>query len=101
MPVTITIRSVPDAVRDTLAARAKRRGQSMQEYLVGALRDLADKPTVDEWMAEVREHAAKRPRAGWSSQELVDLIHEAREERIDHLAAVLERRDEPAEYGET
>lgn len=33
MPVSITIRDVPDDTRDELAARAARSGRSLQEYL--------------------------------------------------------------------
>ena len=33
MPVTITIRNVPDDVRNRLAARAAGSGRSLQEYL--------------------------------------------------------------------
>jgi plasmid stability protein len=33
MSVQITIRDVPDAVKDELAARAALQGKSMQEYL--------------------------------------------------------------------
>jgi antitoxin FitA len=37
MPVAITIRNVPEEVRDELAARAARSGRSLQEYLAGLL----------------------------------------------------------------
>jgi plasmid stability protein len=35
--VAITIRDIPDDVRDELAARAARSGKSLQEYLRGML----------------------------------------------------------------
>ncbi len=54
MAVQITIRNVPDEVRDELAARAARRGKSMQEYLRGELGRLASRPSIDSWLAEVR-----------------------------------------------
>ena len=38
----LTIRDVPDDVRDTLAREAKARGQSMQAYLLGVLKRQAD-----------------------------------------------------------
>ena len=38
----LTIRDVPDEVRDTLAREAKARGQSMQSYLLGVLKQQAD-----------------------------------------------------------
>lgn len=54
MGVQITIRDVPEDVRDQLKARAASRGQSMQRYLRGELERLVAKPTVEEWVAQVR-----------------------------------------------
>ncbi len=54
MPVQITIRNVPDAVRDQLAARAALQRQSMQEYLRGELSRLASRPSIDSWLADVQ-----------------------------------------------
>ena len=63
MPVRITIRDVPEAVRDRLAVRAARRHQSMQEFLRAELVRLASRPWVDEWLQAVRERkAAAGPR---------------------------------------
>lgn len=54
MTVQITIRDVPEKVRDELAARAAAQGRSMQEFLRGALERLASRPTVDVWLEQVR-----------------------------------------------
>ena len=54
MSVQITIRGVPEEVRDRIAARAAARGQSMQEYLRGELERLVAKPSVEEWLRQVR-----------------------------------------------
>ena len=54
MPVQITIRDVPEDVRNELASRAALRGQSMQEFLRGELERLASRPSADALMAEVR-----------------------------------------------
>ena len=54
MGVAITIRDVPDAVRDELAARAARAGKSLQEYLRGMLVDSAARPPVDDVIARAR-----------------------------------------------
>jgi plasmid stability protein len=56
--VAITVRDIPDRVRDELAARAARAGQSLQEYLRGLLVATADKPTVDEVLARARARVA-------------------------------------------
>lgn len=53
MPVSMTIRDVPDDVRDELAARAARAGQSLQEHVRAQLTDLARRPTTEEVLARV------------------------------------------------
>lgn len=57
MPVAITVRHVPEEVRDRLAARAASSGRSLQEYLLRHLVDVASQPTVDEVVAEARARA--------------------------------------------
>ena len=54
MGVQITIRNVPEDVRDKLAVKAATQRQSMQEYLRGELERLAAKPSVESWLDEVR-----------------------------------------------
>jgi hypothetical protein len=54
MSVAITIRDVPDEVRDELGARAARAGKSLQEYLRGMLVDTVARPTVDDVIARAR-----------------------------------------------
>jgi plasmid stability protein len=58
MAVQITIRNVPDTIRDELAARAARQRKSMQEYLRGELERLVQVPSASEWLARVRERKA-------------------------------------------
>lgn len=55
MSKTITIRHVPDEVRNELAARAARAGQSLQEYLLGEVTRLASKPSMEELIARMRD----------------------------------------------
>lgn len=54
MSVAITIRDVPDKVRDELAARAARAGKSLQEYLRGMLVAAAARPPVEDVIARAR-----------------------------------------------
>ena len=54
MSVAITIRDVPDEVRDELAARAARGGKSLQEYLRGMLIDSVARPPVGDVIARAR-----------------------------------------------
>ena len=54
MSVAITVRDVPDEVRDELAARAARAGKSLQEYLRGMLIATTARPSVDDVIARAR-----------------------------------------------
>lgn len=55
MPVTITVRNVPDDIRDELATRAVRSGRSLQEYLLAHLIEMTSRPTMEEVVGRVRE----------------------------------------------
>lgn len=57
MAVTITIRKVPNNVRDELAARAALSGRSLQEHLLAELIELARRPSVDVWLQRARIRA--------------------------------------------
>lgn len=70
MAVQITIRDVPEDVRDELAARAARARQSMQEFLRSELERLAARPPVDVWLERVRE----RKRAGATHVSRTDIL---------------------------
>ena len=58
MSVQITIRNVPEDVRDELATRAAMQRQSMQEYLLSELERLAARPTTTDWLQTVRDRKA-------------------------------------------
>jgi antitoxin FitA len=64
MPVTITVRAVPDEVRDVLAARAALAGKSLQEYLSAELETLASRPSVLEAVMRARARARTYPPVG-------------------------------------
>lgn len=54
MSVQLTIRDVPEKVRDELALRAAAEGKSMQEFLRAELLRLTAKPSLAKWLEEVR-----------------------------------------------
>ena len=58
MPVQITIRGVPEGVRDELAARAALQRQSMQEFLRCELERIASRPSLEAWLQGVRSRKA-------------------------------------------
>jgi antitoxin FitA len=72
MAIQITVRDVPEKVRDELAARAALQGKSMQEYLRAELERLAARPSVDVWLAQVR----KRKRASHSRISAAQILKE-------------------------
>ena len=53
MSVRITVRDVPEKVRDERAARAALQGKSMQEYLRAELERLS-RPSINSWLEQVR-----------------------------------------------
>jgi len=58
VPKSITIRDVPDATSEELAARAALTGRSLQEYLRSLLVDFASRPDAEAWVAKVRARKA-------------------------------------------
>ena len=58
MAVMIQVRNVPEALHRSLKARAAQAGMSLSDYLLGELREIAERPTL----AEFRERLqARRP----------------------------------------
>ena len=58
MKVQITVRNVPAEVRNALAARAAKKGQSTQEYLRCELEAMASRPGVEELLEQIRQRKA-------------------------------------------
>jgi plasmid stability protein len=54
MSTSITVRDVPDDVRDELAARAARAGRSLQEHLRRELIAMARRPSGEDLALRVR-----------------------------------------------
>lgn len=70
----VLVRDIADDVHATLQQRAERRGQSLQQYLAGELKRLADKPSLDEALARIERH-----RGGGVG--LAQAVHDLAEER--------------------
>jgi antitoxin FitA len=49
MSKMIQLRNVPDALHRTLKARAAMAGMSLSDFLLAEIRDIADRPTLDEF----------------------------------------------------
>ncbi|MBA2668015.1 MAG: hypothetical protein H0U69_13385 [Trueperaceae bacterium] len=70
MATTITIREVPEDVRDELAARAARSGRSLQSYLHTFLLDLAAQPDPAALIERI-ERRKRLTRTMVSSEEII------------------------------
>jgi plasmid stability protein len=55
MPVAITVRNVPDQVRNNLAAQAAAKGWSLQEFLLSELVLLTERPNNAELIRSARQ----------------------------------------------
>lgn len=76
--VNVTVRNVPDSARDRLAERARRQGKSLQEYLRLEMIGLSERPTVNEWLDQVRAEA-HGSRTTVSAEDIVQMIREDRD----------------------
>ncbi|HEV7208163.1 MAG TPA: hypothetical protein VGN54_05405 [Mycobacteriales bacterium] len=56
----VLIRDVPEHVHARLQTRAEGHGQSLQQYLVGELRRLVERPSMDEVLARIATRSGGR-----------------------------------------
>jgi len=76
----VQIRGVPGDLRQRLKRRAAGKGVSMSQYVIKVLADDIERPTLEEWLDEVR----RLPRvAGISPTEIIREIRREAEEGID------------------
>ena len=61
MSTMIQIRNVPDALHRTLKSRAALAGMSLSDYLLGAIRELAERPTLEELRARLESRSEVKP----------------------------------------
>jgi len=61
MSSMIQIRNVPDALHRRLKSRAALAGMSLSDYLLGELRELAERPTIDELRARLERRPSVSP----------------------------------------
>ncbi len=65
MPTMIQIRNVPDELHRTLKSRAALAGMSLSDYLLREVRQVAERPTIEEL------------RQRWANRERIDLPESA------------------------
>ena len=67
MPKMIQVRNVPDDLHRTLKIRAAERGMTLSDYVLSELEEVADKPTLEEWVARISEKPSADIPPGWAA----------------------------------
>lgn len=79
----ITIRNVPDELNERLKARASERGQSLQQFLLAGLKDVAERSPLEVRLREVLERHA---RPSVPAADVAAALEEARQDWEDRSA---------------
>jgi len=61
MGTMIQIRNVPEALHRQLKSRAALAGMSLSDYLLGEIRQVTERPTMDELRARLRSRTETTP----------------------------------------
>lgn len=69
---TFLVRDVPEQVHAALKQRAERRGRSLQQYLSGELRRLAERPSMDEVLERIESRNGGRVGIVQAVEDLAD-----------------------------
>lgn len=73
----IQIRNVPDGTHQVLVRRAEEARQSLQEYLLSELNELARRPTLEELFRRIDQHTGGRS----TGEEAVRILRAERDAR--------------------
>jgi hypothetical protein len=87
MTVTVTIRDVPEDVRDVLTRDARQRGQSLQAFLLGLLARQARFSGNRQLLAAVGRELASGGGAGADAPDAAEVLEAARRRRDTDGAA--------------
>jgi len=68
----ILVRDIPDDVHATLQRRAEQRGQSLQQYLAGELKRLAERPSMAEVLDRIERRRGGRVGLGQAVEDLAE-----------------------------
>jgi antitoxin FitA len=61
MPTMIQIRNVPETSHRRLKSRAALAGMSLSDYLLGEIREVAQRPTIEELRARLEQRSRVTP----------------------------------------
>ena len=76
MSTMIQLRNVPDELHRLLKSRAALAGRSLSDFLIEEIRQIAERPTVEELRAKLRSREPVQ-----SDSEFADLVRKEREAR--------------------
>lgn len=76
MSKMIQLRNVPDALHRRLKARAAVMGKSLSDYLISEIKEIADKPTLEEFRERLDRREPIEP-----DLDIVRMIREERDAR--------------------
>jgi len=80
MPKTIQLRNVPDSLHRKLKSKAARAGISLSDYLLREIREIANRPTLEDFQRRLR-----RRKPVVLPVSAAENIREEREKRDNHL----------------
>ena len=61
MGIMVQIRNVPEALHRQIKSRAALAGMSLSDYLLSEIRQVAERPTIDELRARLRSRTETSP----------------------------------------
>lgn len=88
--VALQIREVPEEVRDVLAARARAQGRSLQAYLLEVITNEARRSRNAAILEEQRERLEALGVQPTGREDVLQAIHEGRQERDERLLRILD-----------
>jgi len=68
----VLVRDIPEDIHAALTRKAESRGQSLQQYLAGELRRLAERPSVEEVLDRIGRHRGGRVGLVRAAQDLAE-----------------------------
>jgi hypothetical protein len=68
----VLVRDLSDEVHASLQRKARRNGQSLQQYLATELRRLAERPTLDDMLERIERRGGGRVGLGQAVQDLAE-----------------------------
>ncbi|MGD0684914.1 MAG: hypothetical protein ABSA03_07315 [Streptosporangiaceae bacterium] len=71
----VLVRDIPEDIHAALQRRAELRGQSLQQYLAGELRRLAERPGIGEVLDRIDRHRGGRVGLRQAAEDLAQDRH--------------------------